>query len=118
MPDYKKLLVWTKAKSLAVAVYGAVNRNSISRDFGLRDQMLRAAVSIASNIAEGYARETAADRAHFLNVARGSCAELETQLAIAEEAGLIASQEAIALRGDSEEVSRMLYALRSRIRNE
>jgi len=52
--------------------------------------MLRAAVSIASNIAEGYARETAADRAHFLNVARGSCAELETQLTIASEAGLLA----------------------------
>jgi four helix bundle protein len=118
MPDYKKLLVWTKAKDLAVAVYKAVGRNTVARDFGLRDQMLRAAVSVASNIAEGYARETAADRSNFLNVARGSCAELETQLDIAAEAGLMGADEALALRAASEEISRMLYALKARIRNE
>lgn len=51
MSDYRKLLVWKKAKTLAVDVYKAVNGSLVSRDFGLRDQMLRAAVSMASNIA-------------------------------------------------------------------
>lgn len=118
MPDYRKLVVWAKAKDLAVAVYATVNRSSVGKDFGLRDQMLRAAVSIASNIAEGYARETGADRAHFLNIARGSCAELETQLTIASEAGLVSRVEADKLISNSEEISRMLYALRAKLRNE
>ena len=118
MPDYRKLVVWTKAKDLAVSVYGTVNRNSVARDFGLRDQILRASVSIASNIAEGYARESGADRAHFLNIARGSCAELETQLTIASEAGLMPSAAVSELIARSEEVSRMLYALRARLRND
>jgi len=51
MSDYRKLLVWTKAKTLAVSAYKAVRSNAVSQDFGLRDQMLRAAVSIASNVA-------------------------------------------------------------------
>jgi four helix bundle protein len=68
--------------------------------------------------AEGYTRETQADRTHFLNIARGSCAEVETQLFIAEEAGLLDSAQACILRASSEEISRMLHALRARIRNE
>jgi len=51
MPDYRKLQVWLKAKDLAVATYQAVSNNGIAKDFGLRDQILRAAVSIPSNIA-------------------------------------------------------------------
>jgi len=118
MSDYRKLSVWMKAKDLAVAIYQTVGQSRIARDFGLRDQMLRAAVSIASNIAEGYTRETQADRIHFLNIARGSCAEVETQLFIAEESGLLDSAQACILRASSEEISRMLHALRARIRNE
>lgn len=118
MSDYRKLAVWTKAKDLAVAVHRVVRSPAMAREHALNDQMLRAAVSIASNIAEGYAREKPQDRAHFLNIARGSCAELETQLVIAEEAGLVSVAEATGLRGVSDEVSRMLYALRARIRDE
>jgi four helix bundle protein len=116
MSDYRKLSVWAKAKDLAVAVYRAVAGSRVSRDFGLRDQMLRASVSIASNIAEGYTRETPQDKAHFLTIARGSCAELETQLIIASEAGLIGAPGAGELIERSQEVSRMLYALRERMR--
>ena len=116
MSDYRKLDTWMKAKNLAVDTYRAVAGAPVAKDYGLRDQMLRAAVSIASNIAEGYTRETPQDRAHFLNIARGSCAELETQLFIAEAAGLMGSDAASALRSSSEEVSRMAYALRAKIR--
>ncbi|MEN9663292.1 MAG: hypothetical protein RL324_2241 [Verrucomicrobiota bacterium] len=115
MPDYRKLNVWVKAKNLAVETYRAVAHSQVARDFGLRDQMLRASVSIASNIAEGYTRETPPDRAHFLNIARASCAELETQLCIAEEARLLPPTDSEKLRTSSEEISRMLYTLRSKI---
>ena len=118
MSDYRKLTVWMKAKNLAVAIHGLVRRPAMAREHALNDQMLRAAVSIASNIAEGYAREKPQDRAHFLNIARGSCAELETQLAISGEAGLVSADDALRLSRASEEISRMLYALRARIRNE
>lgn len=118
MSDYRKLLVWQKAKDLAVEVYGAIGASAISRDFGLRDQMLRAVVSIASNIAEGDTRDTPADRAHFLSIARSSCAELETQLIIAAESGLIAAAKVQRLLATTGEISRMLYALRARIRSE
>ncbi len=118
MSDYRKLNVWLKAKDLAVAVYQVVRRPGMAREHALGDQMLRAAVSISSNIAEGYAREKPQDRAHFLNIARASCAELETQLLIAEEVGLISGAESERLRKASDEISRMLYALRARIRDE
>lgn len=118
MSDYRKLLVWTKAKALAVSTYSTVRGSAVSHDFGLRDQMLRAAVSIASNIAEGYARETTPDRIHLLTVARGSCAELETQLFIAEEAGLMLATDAAMLRESCDEISRMIYALQKRLRDE
>lgn len=117
MSDYRKLLVWQKAKQLAVEVYRVVGATAVGRDFGLRDQVLRAAVSIASNIAEGYSRESKEDRTRFLTIARGSCAELETQLFTAEEAGLLAARPAAALRESSEEVSRMLHSLRKSIRS-
>jgi four helix bundle protein len=81
----------------------------------LRDQLLRAAVSVPSNIAEGYARETSADRKHFLTIALGSCAELETQLLIASEVGLIASASAQALIAKVNEVSKMLFSLRRKL---
>lgn len=116
MSDYRNLIVWQKAKNLAVAVHRAVAESRVAKFFGLRDQMLRAAISIPSNIAEGYAREKALDRSHFLNIARGSCAELETQLYIAEESGLLPAERAGDLRAVSEEVSRMLFTLRARIR--
>lgn len=84
-------------------------------DFGLKDQLLRAIVSISSNIAEGYTRESAADRKHFLTISRGSCAEAENQLIIACEAGLISPQPAEALITAVNEVSRMIYALKKKL---
>lgn len=67
---------------------------------------------------EGYVRETAPDRIHLMTVARGSCAELETQLFIAEEAGLMPAADAAMLRDSCDEVSRMIYALQKRLRDE
>jgi four helix bundle protein len=115
MSDYKKLLVWQKAKELAVQTYVAVREDGISRNYGLKDQILRAVVSIASNIAEGYTRESAPDRKHFLTIARGSCSELETQLIIAKDVGLLSANTADNLIDIAIEVSKMLFALRKNL---
>ena len=80
--NYKDLNVLQKSMDLVVAVYSVVKLLPKYETYGLADQMRRSVVSIPSNIAEGQARNSAADFARFLNIARGSCAELDTQLEI------------------------------------
>lgn len=82
---YRDLLAWQKAKALAVDVYRATEGFPKSELFGLTSQMRRAAVSVASNIAEGQGRGSKPDFAKFLCMARGSLLELETQLEISKE---------------------------------
>lgn len=80
--SYKDLIVWQKAIQLVLAVYALVRDLPKSEQYGLSDQMRRAAVSIPSNIAEGVERKTTSEYVHFLMIARGSKAELETQVYI------------------------------------
>jgi len=82
---YKDLVVWQKAKQLAVLIYQITKKLPESERFGLISQMRRAAVSIPSNIAEGYRRNGDKEREQFLRIAFGSGAELETQLEICRE---------------------------------
>ena len=77
------LIAWQKAEALAELVYSACRSGELARDFGLRDQMQRAAVSVMSNIAEGFERKTTADFSHFLYIAKGSLGELKSQLFLA-----------------------------------
>lgn len=79
---YRQLIVWQKAKAVAVATYRFTGRDELAKDFSLKDQMRRSAVSIPSNIAEGEERGTDKDTSRFLYIAKGSCAELITQLEI------------------------------------
>lgn len=81
--DYKELEVWKKARLLASDVYTATMAFPKSEMFGLTQQMRRAVISIACNIAEGHGRRSNGDRVQFLVVARGSVLELETQALIA-----------------------------------
>jgi four helix bundle protein len=81
--SYRELLVWQKAKALAVEIYKATDQFPRSETYGLTSQIRRAAVSVASNIAEGQGRLTSGEFLHFLGQARGSLLELDTQLAIA-----------------------------------
>ena len=106
------LKVWQRAKELAVDVYALVKRSpELTKDFGLRDQMQRAAVSVCSNIAEGDERDTDKDAVRFFYIAKGSIAELITQLEIAKDAKLIEPTLADALIKESEEVGAMLGGL-------
>jgi four helix bundle protein len=87
MRDHRELEVWQKAMDLAVAVYVATRLLPHEERYGLCSQMRRAAVSIASNIAEGAARRTTKDFMAFAHHARGSLAELETQMLLAARIG-------------------------------
>ena len=117
---YRDLLVWQKAKALAVEIYRATERFPRSEAFGLTSQMRRAAVSVVSNIAEGQGRGSKPDFAKFLCMARGSLLELETQLEIAVELGMGNAEE---LRKLSEEcykilglLNRLLRAIETKVR--
>jgi len=85
--DFKELRVWQEAKQLAIEVYKITGNARFSKDYGLRDQVQRAAVSIASNIAEGYERNSHKDFVRYLLIAKGSLSELRTQMEIALEIG-------------------------------
>ena len=105
--SFEGLEVWKRSCQLAVDVYRAL---SDSRDFSLRDQMQRAAVSIASNIAEG-AERGGKDFARFLRVARGSAAELRTQCYIASRTGTLTGEECSHFVGELKEIAKMLTGL-------
>jgi S23 ribosomal protein. len=91
MAGFKELNVWQLSKELAVSIYKITVTGAFKADFGLRDQIRRAAVSIPSNIAEGDERGSNKDAVRFLYIAKGSLAELHTQLIIAYEIGYIDS---------------------------
>lgn len=82
--SYKELLVWQKAMQLTSETYRITKQFPKSESYILTSQMLRAAISVASNIAEGYKRKHKAEYLHFLSISDGSAAELETQLLIAQ----------------------------------
>lgn len=84
---FKGLAVWQKAKDLAVHIYKVSDNDMKSIDFGLRDQIRRSAVSVASNLAEGDERDTDKESVRYFFIAKGSVAELRTQLQIAHESG-------------------------------
>ena len=78
--DFRKLIVWQKSKDLAVDIYKLTSTDKLSKDYSLTDQMRRATVSIPSNIAEGNDRGTQKEFIRYLHIAKGSLAELMTQL--------------------------------------
>jgi len=80
---FEDLEVWKEARRLTNEIYGATRNDGFSKDFGLRDQIQRAAVSIMSNIAEGFERGGNQEFIQFLYIAKGSCGEVRAQLHVA-----------------------------------
>ena len=110
--SFKELEVWKRACLLSVRIYGLLRE---CREFGLRDQMQRAGVSIASNIAEGSERG-GKDFIRFLTIARGSAAELRTQCYIACKIGVLTTEQLAPLVAELKELSKMLTGLASSIK--
>jgi four helix bundle protein len=108
---YQDLLVWQKAKDLAVLVYKISDDGKLSRDFGLRDQMRRSAISIPSNLAEGDERDTDKEAVRFFYMAKGSLAELRTQIQIAVEIGYLTHASFEHIEEKCQEIGRMLGSL-------
>jgi four helix bundle protein len=116
--DYRNLIVWRRARALAIAVCRATGQGAFRREWGFRDQMRRSAISAPSNIAEGNERGSDRDCARFLYFARGSLAELSTQVDIASAIGLLDEPVAQQWIRECDEIGRMLAALiRRRIRS-
>ena len=109
--SYRDLLAWQEAMSLAEQVYLLVVSLPANERFELSAQLRRAAVSIPSNIAEGYARESAASYVHFLKIARGSLREIETQILLAQRLHLIGEELAAPGLVQCDKVGRLLHGL-------
>ncbi len=105
---FEELDVWKKSCRLSVRFYGLLRD---CRDYGLKDQMLRASVSIPSNIAEGSERNTVPEFKRFINIAKGSAAELRTQVYISQEVNIFSASDAKELIQELKSISRMLQAL-------
>lgn len=106
--SFEKLEVWQHACRLAVAVY---KETESWNDFGLRNQMTRAAVSVSSNIAEGAERGSDAEFIRFLHIAKGSAADLRTQVYIATRIGLLGESLAQDFIKDLKNISAMIHGL-------
>jgi four helix bundle protein len=113
---FKDLVVWQRAIQLTVAVYKLTSSFPDSERFGLTNQLRRASVSVASNIAEGYGRSTKGEYLLFLGHARGSNCEVETQIVIAESLGFGSEEARRLAEGLSDEVGKMLVAIMKKLR--
>ena len=111
--SYRQLIAWQKAKALAVQIYSLSEKFPSSEQYGLTNQVRRAAVSVASNIAEGQGRLTPGEFRQFLGHARGSVLELQTQLAIALDLHYLTPESFREAERHSEEVLRLVNGLLS-----
>ena len=111
MKDYRNLRVWHKAHVLALNVYQVTEQYPKKEMFGLTSQMRRAAVSIASNIAEGYGRSSEKDFLRFLQMASGPACELECQLLLSRDLAYIKQKGSDEILSSCEEVRKMLAGI-------
>ncbi|PHN07557.1 four helix bundle protein [Flavilitoribacter nigricans] len=111
MGNFKDLRVWQDAMELVVDIYQICRTDAFARDYGLRDQLQRSAVSIPSNIAEGDERGTNKESIRFFNIAKGSVAETITQLLIAYRVGYLDEKELHQLEEKAEKIRASLKNL-------
>jgi four helix bundle protein len=114
MPTFKRfedIMAWQKARQVTNTVYNVTKNGEFAKDFGLRDQIRRASVSIMANIAEGFARRSDKDFAYFLNISRSSAAEAQSHLYVAMDQGYIEQKEFNEIYKQLEETSKMIFAL-------
>ena len=109
---FEDFIAWQKARKLTADIYRVTTRDPFSKDFGLKDQIRRAAVSSMSNLAEGFERGKSTEFHQFLSIAKGSCAELRTQLYVALDVGYLTAPVFESLVAQAVEVGQVLGGLR------
>jgi four helix bundle protein len=112
---FEDLIAWQKARELVKSIYQMTDEGRIAKDYGLKDQMRRAAVSITSNIAEGFERNRPKEFHQFLSIAKGSCAELRSQLYTALDVAYLDEAAFEKLQSQANEVGRIIGGLRASI---
>ena len=114
--SYKDLLVWQKSMELVAQVYHMTRELPAAEQWGLVSQMRRAAVSVPSNIAEGYGRQATGEYRHHLSISRGSLLELETQVLLCEKLGYLAARSTQPVELEIQELGKMLRSLINKLR--
>lgn len=112
---FEDLIAWQKARELTSLIYKVARQGEFCKDLGLGRQIQRAAVSVMSNIAEGFERSGRGEFPHFLSIARASCGEVRSQLYVALDVGYLGEVEFEALRRRAEELSRIIVGLRDAV---
>jgi four helix bundle protein len=113
---FEEIQAWQKAYEVTLLVYKLTASGNVARDFGLRDQIRRASVSIMANIAEGHGRRSNVEFANFLNIARGSTAEVQSHLHIARGLEYLPQADFELLYQQLTEISRMTLSLAQYLR--
>jgi four helix bundle protein len=114
---FEDIIAWQKARTLTKSIYEITQSGSFSKDYELKAQIRRAAISTMSNIAEGYERGGAKEFRQFLSIAKASCAELRSQLYVAADIGYLQDGLFRDLLTQSEEVGRIIGGLRASVQN-
>jgi four helix bundle protein len=115
--NFEEIIAWQKARMLTKEIYNVTNQHHLNKDFGLRDQMRRASVSIMSNIAEGFDRKSKKEFIYFLYISKGSASELRSQVYILRDLNYIDSEQYYDLINLCLEVSKMLSGLISYLKS-
>ncbi|HLM01954.1 MAG TPA: four helix bundle protein [Pyrinomonadaceae bacterium] len=114
---FEDLIAWQKARELTGEIYKTTKSGEFAKDFGLRDQIRRAAVSIMSNLAEGFERGRTTEFHQYLSIAKGSCAEVRSQLYVAWDAEYLERDNFVSLMQTAREVGKIIGGLRKSIEN-
>ena len=108
---FEDLLCWQEAKNLALIIYSVTGKFPNEEKFCLVSQMRRSAISVSSNIAEGFSRRTSKDKVYFYTVAKGSAVELRSQVIIAKELGFMEEKDYYSIEELVEKLGRLLTCL-------
>jgi four helix bundle protein len=110
--DFRELIIWQRSHDLALMVYRVTDTFPNSEQFGLTNQLRRAAVSVGSNIAEGFERNSAKDFAHFLVISRGSLAEIASQIMLARDLRYVTPEDCEKILEEIKDIHKMLNAFK------
>lgn len=112
---FEDLEVWKRSRALTKSIYNISSNSNFSIDYGLKDQIRRASVSVMSNIAEGFDRGNKGDFHRFLSIAKASCAEVQSQLYVALDVHYITQDDFDKLQQQAKQLGYMLGSLRNKV---